>query len=294
MSPPKVSVVIPHYNDLKRLDACLSALERQTYPREDFEIVVADNRSPVGLAAVEATVAGRARIVDAPTPGAGPARNAGVLATQAPLLAFTDCDCVPEPEWLTEGLKALETADFVGGRMFVLFPQGRAKNGAEAFEAVFAFDNRSYVLDQRFTVTANLFCPRSLFDAVGEFHTEVSEDKEWCLRAGDLGYRIGYAERASVGHPARENWPQLRKKWERLNSESYALWRQRGSSRLGWLIRTWALLPSIPIHGLRVLTSPALNGMGERLAALGTLARSRLWRFVDSHRLLLRSPGSQA
>jgi len=294
MTAPQVSVIVPHYNDLKRLDLCLSALERQTYPREAFEIVVADNRSPVGLAAVEAAVAGRARVVDAPIPGAGPARNVGVQSAQGALLAFTDCDCVPEPEWLAEGLKALEKADFVGGRMTVLFPEGRAKSGAEAFEAVFAFDNRAYVIDQQFTVTANLFCPRSLFDAVGDFRTEVSEDKEWCLRARDLGYRIGYAEKAGVGHPARENWAQLRKKWERINAESYALWLQRGSSRLGWLVRTWSLLPSIPVHALRVLTSPALRGVGERLAALGTLTRSRLWRFVDSHRLLVRSLGTSA
>src|SRR5258706_15147212 len=74
---PRVSVVIPHYRDLGGLALCLSALERQTYPKERLEIVVADNNSPEGRDVVAQTIAGRADLVVITEKGAGPARNGG-------------------------------------------------------------------------------------------------------------------------------------------------------------------------------------------------------------------------
>ena len=194
-SAPRISVVVPHYNDLERLGRCLAALNAQTMPREAYEIIVADNNSPCGMAAVEQTVEGRARIVTAMTPGAGPARNAGAEAAQGEILAFTDSDCVPEPDWLERGVAALTSADFIGGGMKVLVPGGRPMSGAEAFETVFAFDNERYVKRLHFTVTANLICPRDLFFKVGPFRTAVSEDNEWCWRAREKGF-VGMDEGA--------------------------------------------------------------------------------------------------
>src|SRR5436189_258200 len=81
---------------------------------------------------------------------------------------------------LRRGLEALAQADFVGGRMQVLVEDPARPRPAEAFEAVFAFDNRRYVEEMGFTVTANLFCPRAVFDAVGGFGVGMSEDLEWC------------------------------------------------------------------------------------------------------------------
>ena len=57
---PFVSVIIPHYQDLTGLKLCLASLDAQTYPRDRFDVVLADNNSPVGPAAVEQLVAGRA------------------------------------------------------------------------------------------------------------------------------------------------------------------------------------------------------------------------------------------
>ena len=42
-------------------------------------------------------------VVPAPVQGAGPARNAGVAAAMAPVIALIDSDCVPEPDWIAEG-----------------------------------------------------------------------------------------------------------------------------------------------------------------------------------------------
>lgn len=278
---PDISVIVPHYEDLAGLDLCLQALGRQEGDL-DFEIVVADNMSPSGEAAVRSMIGDRARLILAPQKGAGPARNAGVAAARGRILAFTDCDCVPEPGWLKAGLAALERYDFVGGRMTVLVPDTRRMSGAEGFERVFAFDNQAYVERKGFTVTANLFCPRALFDAVGGFLTGVSEDLEWCHRARAAGFRIGYAADAVAGHPARANWQQLRHKWRRLNAETFALYADRPRGRLKWALRSLALPASILAHAPAVLSSPAVPGTANKLRALGTLVRLRLWRFADS------------
>ena len=281
---PRVSVVIPHYSDVESLAKCLAALDLQTV-RPD-EIVVADNNSPHGTGPVLKVIAGRAKLVVIPDKGAGPARNGGVAASSGDILAFTDCDCIPEPGWLAAGLEALKTADFVGGGMKVLVQDERRLTGPEAFERVFAFDNRDYVLRKGFSVTANLFCPRALFDDVGPFRVGVSEDLEWCLRAREAGYRIGYAEDAVVGHPARRTWPELQRKWRRLNSETFALVAASAGGRLKWIARSLLLPASVLAHAPRVLTSRQLP-VAARWAGLATLARLRLWRTFDSLALAL-------
>lgn len=284
-----VSVVVPHYHDLRSLGLCLDALSHQTFPREGFEIIVADNASPEGREAIAAIIDGRARLVVVEERGAGPARNGGVLAASGDILAFTDCDCVPAPGWLAEGLAALDRYDFVGGAMEVL--TGDPPSPSEAFEQEFAFDNKVYVERKGFTVTANLFCRRSLFEKVGGFRVGVSEDFDWCARATAMGFRLGYAPRAVVGHPARRNWDELVKKWRRLNRETYALYSGTGFGRLRWLLRSLALPLSAVAHTPRVLMSRNLRGLGERLGALVVLYRLRAWRCWDSLRIAIGGGG---
>ena len=86
MAPPRqtVSVIVPHYDGLEDLQRCLAALERQTYPHEKMEIIVADNHSPCGFQTVETVVGGRAKLVDVSTRGAAAARN-GAIAIGHPI-----------------------------------------------------------------------------------------------------------------------------------------------------------------------------------------------------------------
>jgi len=284
---PAASVIVPHYNDLAALDACLRALEAQTYPRGQFEIVVADNHSPCGIDAVREIIAGRAKLVNVSEQGAGPTRNGGAAAASGRLLAFTDCDCLPEPGWLGAGLAALDRADIVGGKMTVLVDRSRPLTAAEAFELVFAFDNRTYVEAKDFTVTANLFVRKADFERVGGFRVGVFEDQEWCLRAKRMGLRIAYADDAVVGHPARRTWGDFLKKWRRLVAEQYQITREWRFGRLRWIIKTWALPFSIIAHAPRVLASSRIDA-GSKPKALVALARIRLWRFAEAHRALFR------
>jgi glycosyltransferase involved in cell wall biosynthesis len=288
LNKPRISVVVPHYNDLHGLDLCLAALTRQTMPLAAYEVIVADNMSPIGADAVATLIAGRARLVCAVEKGAGPARNAGAEVALGEILAFTDADCIPDANWLAAGVAALEKHDYVGGAMRVSVDTDGPLSGAQAFELVFAFNNRDYVERKGFTVTANLFCAKSTFDRVGPFKTEVSEDREWCERARSMDFRLGYAPLAVVCHPARRDWPALVSKWRRLQAESFALTIARQGGAWLWLGRAWALPLSILIHAPRILASPHLTEASEQAGAFWTLIRLRLWRFRESHRLLLK------
>ncbi len=280
---PGVNVIVPHFEDLANLGRCLEALDAQSF--RDFATIVADNASPSGSAAVAAVIAGRATLVIAPERGAGAARNAGVAAATAPILAFTDADCMPDSGWLAAGVAALARADLVGGGMRVSFAEDAAPTPVEAFERVFAFDNRAYVEDKGFSVTANLFTRRDVFDAVGGFRAHMSEDADWCLRARAAGYRIAYAPAAVVAHPARRTWAELTRKWERLVRESAALHRAHGGGAAGWRLRIWALPLSAVAHLPKVLASSKLPRMTDRVAAAGILFRLRFWRFAATRRL---------
>jgi GT2 family glycosyltransferase len=283
------SVVIPHYNDPAALDLCLTALEAQSFPRDRFEIIVADNASPCGIDAVRAVVRDRARLVEVPEQGAGPTRNGGAAVADGKWLAFTDSDCVPQPGWLEAGLRALERVDIVGGSMTVLVDRSRPLTPAEAFELVFAFDNQTYVEKKHFSVTANLFVRKADFERVGGFRTGVSEDQEWCLRARAMGLRITYAADAEVGHPARTSWADFLRKWRRLVDEQYLITREWRFGRLRWLVKSWVLPFSIAAHVPRILKSRHLRGMSERISAISALVRIRLWRIVEAHRVLFRA-----
>ena len=94
----EVAVVIPAYGRPDRLAACLAAVNG---PATGHDIVVVDDASPdeaANLAVVHAH--GARRIRHEVNQGPGAARNTGLAATSAPVVAFLDSDCTPEPGWL--------------------------------------------------------------------------------------------------------------------------------------------------------------------------------------------------
>ena len=274
---PFVSVIIPHYNDLGGLRLCHARLLAQTWPRRAFEIVVADNNSRCGLAAVQEAAPG-AVVVPAPIQGAGPARNAAVAASRGTILAFIDSDCLPEPDWIREGVGALSRHDFVGGTVLTLARDPARPNPVEAFEVVFNFNFKRYIERVGFSGTGNLFVPREVFDRVGGFRPTVAEDMEWCFRARACGYRIGYAERAVVGHPARRSWAELKRRWVRMLSEDYSLALMRPTGRLAFVAKAMAMPLSVVPHGAKVIVSNRLPSARARVGAIRVLTRLRLWR----------------
>lgn len=106
-----VAVIVPTLRRPESLERALHSLFAQTGVADRVSAIVVVDNDPVGSAA--ATVeALRARspwaltYVHAPRPGVATARNAGLTATQAPLIAFLDDDEAASPGWLAALLKA--------------------------------------------------------------------------------------------------------------------------------------------------------------------------------------------
>lgn len=276
---PEAAVIIPHYNDVVRLDRCLGALMPQIEAASDVEVVVVDNGSTQDLDPIRARYPDL-RLVSEPAKGAAAARNRGVAETTAPALFFLDCDCVPDAGWLAAALRLRDQGDVVGGRLSVFDETPAPRSGAEGFEAVFAFDNRGYVEEKGFSVTANLLTRRDVFETTGPLVVGLSEDLDWCHRAQAAGFSLVYAHDLHVAHPSRSDWAALVRKWRRLTLESYGVHRGAGKSRLSWLLRALAMPLSAAVHSVRVLRSPQLASGRERLRTLACLWRIRLARMV--------------
>ena len=277
----KAVVIIPHFNDVKRLGCCLASLMQNR--TAGIDIVVVDNGSTQPLAGIMKEFPDVRFIVE-PEKGAAAARNRGVAESTAPLLFFIDADCVAAPDWLSVALKVSPSADLIGGRVDVFDETPAPRSGAEAFETVFAFNFRNYIEVQGFTGAGNLLTRRDVFQDVGGFRAGVSEDRDWSMRAVAKGYRLTYEDALVVSHPTRSDWPALKHKWRRLTSELFASNQaDRGfgvGARLRWALRGLAMPVSALIHLPKVLFHQKLASLGERVRAAATLIRLRLLRMV--------------
>lgn len=273
---PDVAVIIPHYNDPDRLIRCLEALVPQA--GNDVEIVVADNASTVEISHVRDRFP-TVRFVVQPESGAGPARNLGVAETTAPWIMFIDADCLPAPDWLAVGREIARPDHVIGGRVDVFHETPPPKSGAEAFEEVFAFKMQAYLERDAFLGAGNLVTSRALFEDVGGFRPAVSEDKEWSQRAAATGYTLSFEDRFAAGHPSRQDWAALARKWQRLGVEAFLLDAEGGAGRLKWALKALLMPASALVHAPRVLGAEGLTGQ-EKGRALFTLGRIRCARMV--------------
>jgi GT2 family glycosyltransferase len=284
-----ISVVIPHYNDLDGLRACIAGLRRQTWPFDRMEVIVADNNSACGIDAV-AAVADGCRVVHAPIQGAGPARNAGAAVATCDVLAFIDSDCQPSPQWVEEGMRALSDYDFIGGEVETTARDPDRPTAVEAWEMVFGFNFKRYILVEGYTGSGNMFVRRNVFEAVEGFRPGVSEDMDWSFRARRAGYRLGYAPNAAVQHLARPQWGDLLHRWRRVIAEHYLLTRERPFGVLRWLAWTVGMPLSVAPHTLLVLRSNRLPGLRAKAGALMVLVGHRLWRMFYMARVMAAPP----
>lgn len=193
-SQPAVSVIVPARDAAATLPATLAALAAQEDPPA-HEVIVVDNGSRDETAAL-AQRAG-VRVLRLPRgPGPGVARHAGAGAALAPVLAFTDADCAPAPGWLHAGLRALEHADLVQGRVS---PAGAVPALHRTLEVT---------CESGLYEAANLFVRRAAYDGAGGFGAGLEapgappfgEDVlfGWAIRRA--GLRTAFADEALVRH----------------------------------------------------------------------------------------------
>src|SRR6056297_463618 len=274
---PEIAIIIPHYNDVVRLERCLSALIKNDL--SGCEVLVVDNGSTQSLKNIQAQFPD-IRFVTEPQKGAAAARNRGVQETTAPQLMFIDADCLPASDWVTVGRQVAHKADLIGGRVEVFDETSPPRSGAEAFEAVFAFDFRHYIEVQGFSGTGNLITRRDVFEDVGPFRGGVSEDRDWSFRSTGQGYSLIYEDGLRVGHPSRQDWPALKGKWRRITQEMFSQTEGGAMARVKWALKGLMMPASILAHLPKALKNSKLSSTGDRWHAAITLIRLRLLRMV--------------
>jgi len=222
-----VTVVIPTYNDNARLALCLDALMQQSCDCR-FEVIVVDNGSkdPPLLTAYGRTV----RLLSEPKPGSYSARNAGLHAARGRIIAFTDSDCRPDPQWLQQGVSMLDNNPAIGvlsGQVKIFFQNPLHPKTVELFDAEFAFRQEDNARQGK-AVTANLFVRREVFERVGLFNDETFSggDYEFTSRAVAHGFSLRYCADAVVYHPARDRFDEYRRKIRRTMGGAYSMRRE--------------------------------------------------------------------
>ena len=232
MPEPSLSVVIPVRDGAKVLPPLLGSLDRQTLPRERFEVVVVDNGSRDGGADLARSWG--ARVVRLQIAGISRARNSGAEAAASDRIAYIDADCVADSGWLEAMARCAGSKPLIAGP--VRITAGDPPNAVERFERLWRFAQAAWV-KQGWAATANLLVEREAFEAVGGFdeaYGHNGEDADFCIRAGRAGFDLGYCRDAAVSHPAeRRLWPMLmRSFWH--GHGSACIRRRIGAGYVAW------------------------------------------------------------
>ena len=214
-----VSVIIPTYNDWNRLSLCLNALSGQTFSKDGFEVIVVNN-NPDDTTPSELAFNDNCKIITENKPGSYAARNAALKIAKGKIIGFTDSDCIPDHNWITNAVEYLsndKTCSRIAGKVSIFF-QSAKPTIAELYDKLFAFDQRGYVISSGTGVTANLFTYKDVFDKVGLFDENLMSggDFKWGTDAHKKGFKIKYVETVIVKHPARRTVEDLVKKEKRV------------------------------------------------------------------------------
>lgn len=212
-----VSVVVPYYRQQSQLSMVLAALERQDFPRDRLEVIVADDGSPESPRVECALPVTVVRQEDRGFRAAA-ARNLGAAAATGDVLCFLDADTVPEPGYVRALVRLpslVPDALTVGRRRHadltalgrlpapgdpLLDEPGWLVDAYQGSRDLLDADDRSY----RHVISAVMCCRRTFFDEIGGFDESFTayggEDWELAHRAWLAGTVLAHVPAAVAWH----------------------------------------------------------------------------------------------
>jgi GT2 family glycosyltransferase len=202
---PRVSVVVCSYNGAATLEACLRSLLELDYP--DYEVILIDDGSTDQTRAIAGRYAPSVRAIPQENRGLGVARNVGLRAATGEVIAYTDSDCVADPDWLTLLVHQLQTtgAAAVGG------PNLSPDDGRVAACVGAAPGQPAHVLESdqvaEHVPGCNMAFRRAALEAINGFdpvYRKAGDDVDVCWRLQQAGMWITYAPGAFVWHHRRQ------------------------------------------------------------------------------------------
>jgi glycosyltransferase involved in cell wall biosynthesis len=184
MTPPLISCIVPVFNGERFVREALDSIWAQTY--RPLEIIVADDGSTDGTAAIVASYDQPVHHLSQPNAGPAAARNLGLRAAQGAFVAFLDADDLWHPEKLARQMARFQARPDLD--LCVTHVQN--------FWVPELIEEAARYRDHpRFTnavpgyTTCTLLTRRALFDTVGKLDEALQhgDDTEWFLRAAEHG-----------------------------------------------------------------------------------------------------------
>lgn len=210
---PFISVIIPVLNGEGRLENCLTSLQKQTYPEDRFEIIIADGGSTDRT--VEIAQEYGVQVVNNPKRIVAVGRNIGIKSAQGDFLAFTDDDCILPPDWLSKAEFYLRDISIGGVGGPTPLPDS-ATNFSKAVFTLFRWAATiGYSVQSDVPIAsdaydlpgANVIYRASVINEAGLFYDEkliTAEDVDLNIRIVNKGYRLAYRYDLRVWHDKRD------------------------------------------------------------------------------------------
>jgi len=261
---PAISVIVPTFNRPTKVERCAAAMSRLDYPVDRFELVLIDDGGSAALEPyiAKATATIDIRLVRLAHAGPAAARNAGARAARYELLAFTDDDCAPRPDWLRKLAQYHREAPSaaLGGHVVNALT---ADPYATTTQMIIDYLCRHYNRDParaRFATTSNLALPAQAFRELGGFDLTFprpgGEDRELCDRWVNDGRALHYAYDAIVDHYHAMSLPSFCRQHFNYGRGAYSFRRVRTQRRAGAVeiesLAFYRELLSLPLRQERV------------------------------------------
>lgn len=201
------SIIIPTYNRPERLANCLGAIAQLHYPRDRFEVVVVDDGSKQPLDSVVNPLKERINVKLFRQENSGPAsaRNRGAAEAQGEFLAFTDDDCQPYPDWLSQLAVAFANHPdaMMGGKTVNSLTDNLYSTASQTLiDYLYEYYNPARG-KSAFFASNNIAMAASGFQAIGGFDVSfplaAAEDRDFCARWASQ-YPMFYVPEAQVKH----------------------------------------------------------------------------------------------
>jgi cellulose synthase/poly-beta-1,6-N-acetylglucosamine synthase-like glycosyltransferase len=200
------SIVIPAYQAAAVLPHCLRALEHQSIDPARYEVIVVDDGSSDGTAAVaeQHMPALQLRVIRLSHQGPAQARNTGGQMAQGDLLLFTDADCEPAPDWIERLTKVFADPEISGVKgsyrtrqrsLMARFVQQEYEDRYDRMRLLSAID---FIDTYSAAYRRDVFLNMGGFDTA--FPTASVEDQELSFRLAAQGHRLVFAPDAVVYH----------------------------------------------------------------------------------------------
>lgn len=198
---PKVSVVVCAYNAERTLAPCLASLEKLAYP--NYEVIVVNDGSTDRTREIAERYE-YVRLINQENKGLSAARNVGIDAATGEIVAFTDSDCVADPDWLTYLVATFLRSGrpAVGGPNFPppedsLIPSAVAVSPGGPTHVLLNDEVAEHIPG------CNMAFRKEVLEEIGGFDPlfrAAGDDVDLCWRLQNQGYQIGFSPAAVVWH----------------------------------------------------------------------------------------------